>query len=169
MIDQITPYIKPLAIQIAYAVGFLIIGVIISRIIASNISKKIIHNHPSPGTKKMAQVVYNMITVGSFITLLLISISIVGINISLIIGGIGLAIGYAMEEVLGNIFASLMIVTHHRYHVGDTIKIEGNINQLGVIENVSTRITTIRTFDKQRLMIPNLTMIRTPIIPFTKQ
>jgi hypothetical protein len=75
--DQIILYIKPLATQIAYAAGFLIIGVIISRMIASNISKTIVRKDPSHGTKKMARVVYNMITTGSFITLLLMSISIV--------------------------------------------------------------------------------------------
>lgn len=85
MIDQIIPYIKPIAIQIAYAIGFLIVGTIITRSIAHNVSKNIIRSNPNTNTKKMAGVVYNMIATGSFIVLLLMSISVAGINISLII------------------------------------------------------------------------------------
>lgn len=73
-----------------------------------------------------------------------------------------------MEEVLGNIFASVMLVTHHRYHVGDMVKVGGDINILGTIESVSTRFTTIKTFDRQRIMIPNLSMIRSPITPYSR-
>lgn len=166
--EQLLPYIKPILINVWYALGFLVVGVVISRVIAGNITRHMLRSNPSPSTQKMARIVYKMVTTASFICLTLISVSIVGINISLLIGGIGLAIGYAMEEVLGNIFASVMLMTHRHYHVGDLVKIGGTINVLGTIESVSTRITTIKTFDRQRVMIPNLTMIRSAITPYSR-
>jgi small-conductance mechanosensitive channel len=62
-----------------------------------------------------------------------------------------------------------MIVTHHKYQVGDIIQISGDVSAFGTIIEVGTRFTVIQGYDLQRIMIPNLTMIRNPIITFSAE
>jgi potassium-dependent mechanosensitive channel len=124
--NNLLPYLMPILEKAAYAVGFLIVGVTISKIITYSIKRSILRNHgkDNVSAQKMANIVKRLVGATSIIIVVLISISILGINITIIIGGMGLAIGYAMEEMLGNIFASLMIITHKKYQVGDIVEVE---------------------------------------------
>ena len=80
-----------------------------------------------------------------------------GFSISgvLAFGGIGgLAVGFAAQELLSNFFGGFILYLDRPFAVGDWIRspdreIEGTVTKIG------WRITTILTFDKRPLYIPN--------------
>ncbi len=73
---------------------------------------------------------------------------------SLIAGlGIGsVALGFAFKDVLQNLFAGFLIMLYRPFHIGDQIKIK---DFEGVVEDISVRATRMKTYDGERVVIPN--------------
>lgn len=91
------------------------------------------------------------------ITALLIILQKLGYSISglLAFGGIGgIAIGFAAKDLLANFFGGLMIYLDRPFKVGDWIRSPDREIE-GTVENIGWRLTTIRTFDKRPLYVPN--------------
>jgi len=63
-----------------------------------------------------------------------------------------LAIGFAMQDVLANFVAGVFIFTDKPFKIGDWIEWDGNS---GVVEDISFRVTRVRTFDNELLTVPN--------------
>ena len=63
-----------------------------------------------------------------------------------------LAIGFAMQDVLKNFVAGVFIFTEKPFKIGDWIEWDDNN---GVVEDISLRITRVRTFDNELLTVPN--------------
>lgn len=70
-------------------------------------------------------------------------------------GGIGgIAVGFAAKDLLGNVLGGLMIYLDKPFTVGDWIR-SPDRQMEGVVEKIGWRMTTVRTFDKRPLYIPN--------------
>ncbi len=79
----------------------------------------------------------------------------VGVSIGPLLGLLGLfglALALAFQEVLGNLIAGFMLSVQRPFRVGDEIRSSG---YEGVVEDVSLRTTTLRTFDGVQVYIPN--------------
>ena len=63
-----------------------------------------------------------------------------------------LAIGFALQDVIKNFVAGIFIYTDKPFRIGDWI--EWNDNS-GVVEDISLRVTRVRTFDNELLTVPN--------------
>ncbi len=63
-----------------------------------------------------------------------------------------LAIGLAMQDVLQNFVAGVFIYTDRPFRIGDWIEWDGNS---GIVEDISFRVTRVRTFDNELLTVPN--------------
>ncbi len=99
----------------------------------------------------------NLLKVSIVITMLLIVMQAMGYSISAVLtfGGIGgIAIGFAAKDLLANFFGALMVYLDRPFNIGDWIRSPDRTIE-GVVEKIGWRITTIRTFDKRPLYIPN--------------
>ncbi|WP_435097407.1 mechanosensitive ion channel family protein [Halarchaeum sp. P4] len=63
-----------------------------------------------------------------------------------------LAIGFAMQDVLKNFVAGVFIYTDKPFKIGDWIEWDGNA---GIVEDISLRVSRVRTFDNELLTVPN--------------
>ncbi|MDB2242347.1 mechanosensitive ion channel family protein [Halorubrum ezzemoulense] len=63
-----------------------------------------------------------------------------------------LAIGFALQDVIKNFVAGVFIYTDKPFRIGDWIEWNGNS---GVVEDISFRVTRVRTFDNELLTVPN--------------
>ncbi len=63
-----------------------------------------------------------------------------------------LAIGFAMQDVIANFVAGVFIYTDKPFRVGDWIEWDGHA---GIVEDISMRVTRVRTFDNELLTVPN--------------
>ncbi|GAA0279296.1 mechanosensitive ion channel family protein [Halobacterium noricense] len=63
-----------------------------------------------------------------------------------------LAVGFAMQDVIKNFVAGVFIYTDEPFRVDDWIEWDGNA---GVVEDISLRVTRVRTFDNELLTVPN--------------
>jgi len=79
-----------------------------------------------------------------------------GIEITPLLTGLGiggLAIAFALQSTLGNIFGGVSIILDKSVNVGDLVNLEGNVS--GKIIHIGLRSTRIKTFDSEMIIIPN--------------
>ena len=65
-----------------------------------------------------------------------------------------LAIGFALQNTLSNFVAGVFIYTDRPFRIGDWIEWEHGA-YAGVVEDISFRVTRVRTFDNEVLTVPN--------------
>ena len=91
------------------------------------------------------------------ITAVLTALQTLGFSISgvLAFGGVGgIAVGFAAKDLLANFFGGFIIHLDRPFKVGDWIR-SPDRNIEGTVEHIGWRLTTIRTFDKRPLYVPN--------------
>ena len=68
----------------------------------------------------------------------------------------GIAIGFAAQDTLSNLFAGVLIMLDAPYRVGDTINLESG--QRGAVSHIGLRSTRLLTRDDVEITIPNSVM-----------
>lgn len=67
--------------------------------------------------------------------------------------GIGsVAIGFAFRDILQNFLAGILLLLTEPFRIGDQIRF-GEYE--GIVEDIQTRATMLRTYDSRRIVIPN--------------
>ena len=102
-----------------------------------------------------------LIRITVLITSGLIMLQTLGFSVSgiLAFGGLGgIAVGFAAKDLLSNFFGGLMIFLDRPFGVGDWIRSPDRDIE-GTVESLGWRLTTIRTFDKRPLYVPNATFL----------
>ncbi|MCH1449168.1 MAG: mechanosensitive ion channel family protein [Litoricolaceae bacterium] len=102
-----------------------------------------------------------LIRITVLITSGLIILQTLGFSVSgvLAFGGLGgIAVGFAAKDLLSNFFGGLMIFLDRPFGVGDWIRSPDRDIE-GTVESLGWRLTTIRTFDKRPLYVPNATFL----------
>ncbi len=64
----------------------------------------------------------------------------------------GVAIGFAFKDIFQNLLAGILLLVRQPFRAGDEIS-SGPFT--GVVESIETRATYIRTYDGQRIIVPN--------------
>ena len=76
--------------------------------------------------------------------------------------GIGsVAVGFAFRDILQNFLAGLLLLLMEPFRVGDQIVVKGFE---GVVEEIQTRATMIKTYDGRRVVIPNAELFTQSVI-----
>ena len=70
-----------------------------------------------------------------------------------VLGVGGVAIGFAFKDIFQNLLAGILLLIRHPFRAGDEITTGGGFT--GTVESVETRATYIRTYDGQRVIVPN--------------
>ena len=97
------------------------------------------------------------------IGLLLFLQNVLDYNISSLIAGLGVggvAVAFAAQDMIANIFGAVMIFVDRPFKVGDAVSLEG---YEGSIETIGLRSTRVRTWDGTLVVIPNKTVAATNI------
>lgn len=91
-----------------------------------------------------------------------------GFNVTSLIAGLGIggiAIAFALQNVLGDIFSSFSILFDKPFQVGDFIIIGGD---MGAVEKIGIKSTRIRTLQGQELIVSNRELTDTRINNYKK-
>lgn len=134
------------------ALVFLAITVALARLVRRGVEA---------GLRRTSTEAYVHLLVGKlayFGTLLLgtvVALSIGGVNLGWVVGSLGLvtvALGLALQDILSNFVAGIVLLLEHPFTRGDQIAM-GDVE--GTVEDVRVRATQLRTPDGQQLIIPN--------------
>lgn len=98
----------------------------------------------------------------------LIAITGIGFNFSsilVVIGALGVGLGFALQPIFLNFFAGLIILFESQLKVGDFVEIDNEIH--GEILEINVRCTIIATNDGTEVIVPNSEIITHRIINWT--
>jgi small conductance mechanosensitive channel len=97
----------------------------------------------------------------------MLALTVVGMSFGHALAAFGLAsvgIGFALQDILSNLFAGVILLVQHPFTIGDQIR---SGEQEGFVENVRVRDTQILTYDGERVFIPNRTVFNNPIVNYS--
>lgn len=98
-----------------------------------------------------------------WVILLLIGLDNLGINITTLIAGLGIsgiAVALAIQNILGDLFASFSIVLDKPFVIGDFIIVD---DYMGTVEHVGLKTTRIRSLSGEQLIFSNADLLKSRI------
>lgn len=152
--ENITNIINKLGKTILVVIGtwflYSLIGIIYKHILTplAKKSKSNLDDQIFPIVRKVLRVVLFILS-GIYI------LDIFGINITPLLAGVGiggLALAFAAQKVLADVFGGISLLLDEAYFIGDRIKV-GEL--VGTVTDIGLRSTKIRTFDKNIVTVPN--------------
>ncbi len=102
---------------------------------------------------------YTIATVGTVATL-----SLLGINwakLQWLVAGLSVGIGFGLREIIANFVSGLIILIERPVRVGDLVTVG---SQSGTVTRIQIRATTLRTWDRQELLVPNKDFIAAHVL-----
>ena len=161
--------------KLVLAFVVVVVLIILSKIISSSIKKSIIKKS-IVWDEEYVDKIWNLIWDVVFYTLLIFDIviwfQIIWFDLWLLLWWLSFWLWFAFKEILWNMISGILILTTKDYTLWDLIKIEWinwNPWYFGYIEEITIRYTVIREFNNQKVIIPNLTFITSPIMPLTTE
>jgi small-conductance mechanosensitive channel len=100
--------------------------------------------------------------------ILLLALDNLGFNITTLVAGLGIsgiAIALAVQNILGDLFASLSIVLDKPFVLGDFIIID---NHMGSVEHIGLKTTRIRSLSGEQLIFSNSDLLKSRIRNFKR-
>jgi len=99
---------------------------------------------------------------------LLLALSLLGFNITTLLASLGIggvAVALAIQNILGDLFASLSIALDRPFEVGDFIVVEA---YLGTVEYVGLKSTRVRSLSGEQIIIANADLLKSRIRNFKR-
>lgn len=95
---------------------------------------------------------------------IMIGMRIGGMDITALVAAIGFGLGFAMQGIMTNFMAGVMVLSSRHFTIGDYIMVEGEI---GKIVEIQSRATVLQALDGTRVIIPNADLFSKKVTSFT--
>ncbi len=151
--------------QIIQALIILIAAFVLARLFRKLLIKLI--GEKTESRKHILQNVNRFVQLIIYLVALILVLWIFEVDVTGLVAGLGvgaLIIGFALKDFIENWVSGLLIVSGRTYKVGDVIQV-GDFK--GVVVEVSLRTTSLKTFDQNKIIIPNSLLLREKIVNFT--
>ena len=126
--------------------------------------KKYLQQHPDSAT---AMNVFSLMwKIAAYTIIIIVMLDQLGFNINALIAGLGvggIAVAFALQNVLGDVFGSLAIIFDKPFKVGDVIQI-GSFT--GRVEKVGLKTTRVRSQRGEQLVFSNNELLKSTIQNF---
>ncbi len=104
--------------------------------------------------------------VGTFFVLTVLNLDKTVTSLLAGVGIIGLALGFAFQDIAANFISGVIIAVQRPFNVGDVIETD---KFFGTIERISLRTLNIRQTTGELVIMPNRKVFENPLINFTQQ
>jgi small-conductance mechanosensitive channel len=148
--DFAAPLAAAAVFVVAFAVIYLVGRTVLQPVFDRVLDRRGLDSHAKRPLKKVLGIVVVFVAIavafgfagfGNFLTAL-----------ATVAAAATLAIGFAMQDVIKNFVAGIFIYTDKPFRIGDWVEWDDNS---GIVEDISLRVTRVRTFDNEILTVPN--------------
>jgi small conductance mechanosensitive channel len=134
------------------AVVFLVLTVVVARLVRRWAGKALRRTSTEPHVELLvAKLAYSAV----FVVGVVIALSFAGVNLGVLVGSLGLAtvaLGFALQDIVSNLAAGVVLLLEHPFTRGDHIAVDGTE---GTVEDIRVRATQLRSPDGERVLVPN--------------
>ncbi len=98
---------------------------------------------------------------------ILIALNVIGINLTsltVFAGALGVGIGFGLQNIANNLVSGLILLAERPVRVDDWVTVG---DSQGVISRIGLRSLVLRTWDNQDVIIPNSSLITSPVTNWT--
>ncbi|MCA9373783.1 mechanosensitive ion channel [Candidatus Peregrinibacteria bacterium] len=142
----------------------LIITFVMARIAKSAVENKMAAEGFEEENKEVAILASRSANAGVLIVGITIALKIAGIDLTAIIAAGAFGVGFALQDIIMNFIAGVMILSSRHYSIGDSIKVGGIV---GKIVEIQTRATILRAFDGTKIIVPNADLFKNKVVSLT--
>ncbi len=138
--------------------------IFVSGVIIANIASRIVR-HALRGTNRsaVARLVGRFVSFVIMVIAFVYSLNSIDVQIGPLLGFIGvggIALAFALQEILGNFIAGILLQLRTPFWIGDQIRTN---DVEGTVEDIGLRDVTIRTFDGRRVVVPSSAVLKNVI------
>lgn len=163
--------------NILLALGVLVAAILLG-VLLRKLTERSIRKHHGDSHQELV-LLYGRIVLAITATIgVLVALQIAGAKLEWFAGALGVGLGLALQGVLGNFIAGIILLTQDKFTIGDYVLLgERDTNQLGsgagstnagTITDISGRCTTLLGLDGGQISVPNLTMLSSKVTCYTK-
>jgi small conductance mechanosensitive channel len=131
---------------------FFVVTLLVARAVRRGVGKALRRTSTEPHVELLvAKLAYFAV----FVVGAVIALSLGGVNLGVLVGSLGLAtvaLGFALQDVVSNLAAGVVLLLEHPFTRGDYIATNG---AEGTVEDIRVRATQLRSPDGQRVLVPN--------------
>ena len=114
------------------------------------------------------RLVGNLLRAVLVLLVVLLALSVAGVQVGAVLAGLGLAglaLAFALQNILENFVAGVLILIRKPFRRGDQIETH---EYQGTVEDIDLRVTHIRDFDGELVLVPNSMVFTEPIVNLTR-
>ncbi len=161
----VAEYFKGLLPLLIIAVIVLIVGIMLSRLIAGLISKAMKSSNVDDAARNF---LISVIKVTLYAMVIVMALSVMNVPMSSVItilGAVGLAVSLALQNCLTNLCGGFILLFSKPFSAGDTVELDGTT---GTVVSIGILYTKMNTFDGKTVLIPNGNVTAAKLINYTE-
>ncbi len=146
---------------VVLAVGLLLVGVAQRGVVSATERSRV--------DAAVAKLIQTMSRVVLVVVVILMALSVAGVNIGSALAALGiagLAIAFAVQSILENFIAGILILIRRPFRPGDQVRL-GDYE--GTVSDVNLRVTTLVDYDGEKVLLPNSQVFSDPIVNTTER
>jgi small conductance mechanosensitive channel len=164
MNPQETSLLATMAVRIIYSAIILAAGVWAGKLLAHLVQGALERRQADAALARFLGHLINISLIAFAVIAALSQLGIETMSIVAVVGAVGLTIGLAMKDSLGNFAAGVMILIFRQFKAGDTIEAAGVTGEVESIDLFSTRL---RTGDNKAVFVPNGRLLNDNIVNYS--
>lgn len=163
-LDQFIAYFIERIPNLLSALIIFVLSLYLARMI-SNLLRRVLMRRKAPGgvTNLLAEITLWVIIVAGTITALQRFFDVTAFLAGL--GILGFTVGFALQDVMKNFAAGIILLLQQPFHVGETIGVKGFD---GTVLAIDLRSTEMQAADGRIVILPNADVLANPIINYSR-
>ncbi|MEP6896197.1 MAG: mechanosensitive ion channel family protein, partial [Chloroflexota bacterium] len=146
------------------ALGIFVVSIYFAGVLGKIIRRVLkVRSAPEGVIQLLAQLGYSLVIVFGVITALQRFFDVTAFLAGL--GILGFTVGFALQDVMKNFAAGIILLIQQPFHVGEAIGVTGYD---GSVLQIDLRSTEMKTWDGRIVSIPNADILADPIINYTR-
>jgi small-conductance mechanosensitive channel len=155
--------------DIATIIALFTQGVIWTNIIVNHYQQRFVTLHATDGSNITSFKALGVVArLAVWIILGVVALSKLGVEIKPLLTGLGiggLAVALAVQNILGDLFAAIAIVTDKPFVIGDQISVE---NYRGKVEHIGLKTTRVRSDSGEQIIFSNGELLKSKIRNYSR-
>lgn len=148
------------------AVVVLVLGLVVSGLAVRGVRRATAGDRVDPSLATLLTQVARVLLV---LLAILMALSVAGVDVGSALAALGiagLAVAFAVQSILENFIAGVLILVRRPFRPGDQIR-TGDFE--GTVEDVNLRVTRLRDYDGELVLVPNAQVLGAPIVNLTER